>query len=151
MPDEYPATATEVLDDEMKFKPGALSAVRAFGRSKPWRGTVDERSVKFEELNRALAIAYAMPEPRLVISRIDGTCSGTSSYNRETHTISLRGRLSVLTFLHEFAHARGMGERGACRWSINLFRRCFPTQYAKLLHQGHMLVRRTEMSEPCEN
>jgi len=59
---------------------------------------------------------------------------------------------TVITYLHEFAHALlrqgyggqlssvalrakedalGHGERGACRWSINLFRRVFPAQYAR--------------------
>ena len=51
------------------------------------------------------------------------------------------GRLSVVTFLHEFGHALGYGERGACRWSINLFRRCFPRSFARCRQAGHTLVR----------
>jgi hypothetical protein len=52
-----------------------------------------------------------------------------------------RGRLSVVTYLHEFAHALGRDERGACRWSINLFRRVFPEQFARLAASGHTLRR----------
>ena len=48
--------------------------------------------------------------------------------------------LSVVTYLHEFAHSRGADERQACGWSINLFRRIFPRSYARCRHQGHMLI-----------
>ena len=47
----------------------------------------------------------------------------------------------MLTYLHEFAHARGYDERGACRWSLNLFRRCFPRSFARCRPVGHTLVR----------
>ena len=49
--------------------------------------------------------------------------------------------LSVLAYLHEFAHARGADERQACHWSINLFRRCFPRSFARCRAVGHTLVR----------
>jgi hypothetical protein len=49
-----------------------------------------------------------------------------------------------VTFLHEFAHARGFDERQACRWSINLFRRCFPRSFASCRQVGHTLVRNTQ-------
>ena len=62
---------------------------------------------------------------------------------REPAVITMRGRLSVVTYLHEFAHALGRGERGACRWSLNLFRRVFPEQCARLRADGHT-VRSTE-------
>ena len=38
--------------------------------------------------------------------------------------------------------ALGHGERGACRWSINLFRRVFPAQFSRLGTSGHTLRRR---------
>jgi hypothetical protein len=70
-----------------------------------------------------------------------GTHSGASNYRPACHTITLTGKLSVLTYLHEFAHARGADERQACRWSINLFRRCFPRSFARCRAVGHTLVR----------
>ena len=51
-------------------------------------------------------------------------------------------RLSVVTYLHEFAHAMGRDERGACRWSLNLFRRVFPEQFARLRTDGHTVRNR---------
>jgi hypothetical protein len=137
----YPATVNEVLDETLRFKPAALSAVRAFARSRPWSGSIESRKDKFRRLNHDLSVAYGIPEPEVVFGVLDGTCSGASHYLSGVHQIVLMGKLSVVTYLHEFAHARGMGERGACRWSINLFRRCFPEQYSRLNHVGHLLRR----------
>jgi hypothetical protein len=138
----YPATVAEVLDPALTFRPAALRAVRAFARSRPWRGSVGERKQKFRRLNRDLAAAYGIAEPRLVFQNVEaGAGSGASSYRPACHAITLAGRLSVLTYLHEFAHVRGADERQACRWSINLFRRCFPRSFARCRAVGHTLVR----------
>src|SRR5687768_3544547 len=103
----YPETVQEVLDPNLKFKPAALRAVRAFARSKPWRGTMAQRKAKFRRLNRALARAYGMAEPRLTFHNVEADgFSGSSRYRPGLHWIALSGRLSVVTFLHEFAHAR---------------------------------------------
>jgi hypothetical protein len=142
LPDnDYPTTVIEILDDQMRFKPAALRALRAYRASHAWRGAPDERKEKLRQLNRDLATAYGRPEPELIFGELDGTSSGHSSYAPAQHRIVLTGRLSVVTFLHEFAHARGMSERGATRWAVNIFRRVFPRQYSRLVHVGHMLVR----------
>jgi len=138
---DYPSTVIEVVDENMRFKAAALRAVRRFAKSNPWRGSLDERKHKFLSLNRALADAYNIVVPDLRFGIINRTSSGGSHYIPARHRIVLVGKLSVVTYLHEFAHARGMGERGACRWSINIFRRCFPNQYARLVGRGHMLIR----------
>jgi len=145
--DDYPATVVEVLDDHIRFRPTALRAIRAFAESRPWAGSVDERKEKFRQLNRALSEAYGITEPELTFGRLDGTGSGSSHYIPHLHRIVLVGKLSVVTYLHEFAHSRGKGEKGACRWSINLFRRCFPKQFGKLVHIGHTLVRPSQIGE----
>ena len=137
----YPESVLEVLDDKFRFRPAALRAVRQFARSHPWRGSTEDRMEKFRTLNHDLAAAYEMIEPGLTCCTIDGSSSGASHYVQSEHRIVFVGKLSVVTFLHEFAHARGKDERGACRWSINLFRRCFPKWFGWLLHQGHTLVR----------
>ena len=142
----YPRTAAECLRDGMRFRRGVVAAVKAFRRVGPWRGTLDERKGKFRRLNEALAEAYGMPTPELHFAGIDGSFSGASSCRRRGEgraaVITMRGKLSVVTFLHEFAHALGRDEHGACRWSINLFRRVFPEQYARLRADGHTLRRR---------
>ena len=138
---DYPETVLEVVDDDMRFKASALRAVRQFAEAHPWRGSLDERKEKFRGLNQSLAVAYGIDEPELEFGVIDGSSSGSSHYIPSLYRIVMVGKLSVVTYLHEFSHARGMGERGACRWSINLFRKVFPQQYARLVGRGHMLIK----------
>lgn len=149
MPTEssYPASVVEVLDDNMKFRPGVLAAVYCFKRSKPYRGTLDERKLKFEAFHRELCGIFGR-QTLLTFGVIDGSFSGDSSYCRGTDTIALRGKLSVVTYLHEFAHALGRDERGACRWSINLFWRVFPRLFNRCFQQGHTL---RAMLKPTED
>ena len=147
---DYPETVIEVIDDEMLFRVSALRAVRRFAASHPWRGSPTDRKEKFRGLNQSLAVAYGIPEPELEFGEINGSSSGSSHYIPALHRIVLVGKLSVITFLHEFAHARGMDERGACRWSISLFRRIFSKQYARLIHRRHMLIAPRELTaEPA--
>ena len=136
----YPATVAEVLDPALQFNPAVLRAVRAFARSKPWCGTLGRRRKKFRQCLADLATAYGIPEPRLDFIGGGGE-SFASCYRPAEHRIILRGRLSVVTFLHEFGHARGLDERQTCRWSLNLFRRCFPRSFARCRAVGHTLVR----------
>jgi len=142
----YPSTVLEVIDDDMRFRAAALQAVHQFSESSPWSGSLTERKEKFRKLNQALAEAYNIAEPDLCFGRIDGSNSSSSHFIPAHNRIVLVGKLSVVTYLHEFAHARGMGERGACRWSINVFRRIFPDQYARLISRGHMLIRPQSVS-----
>lgn len=137
---DYPATVVEVLVDGMKFKPEALRALRAFRQSKPWRGNLRERMDKLAILHQALCEAYGIPRPRLQFVQIAESGRGNGFYDRADHSIGLVNKLSVVTYLHEFAHARGFGERGACRWSINLFRRMFPRSFAHCTFEGHMVI-----------
>lgn len=47
---------------------------------------------------------------------------------------------SVISTLHEVAHHfYGASELQACRWSIGLFEKVFPTDFKKLHFDGHML------------
>ncbi len=132
----YPKTVSEVLAD-VKYPRLVLAAVRTYAKMRPWAGTRAERLAKMRWLLKGLATALGVAEPRLKAERRGGSC-----YDRGTATIYLCGRLSVTTLLHEFGHhLLGTDERAVCRWSVNLFRRCFPRQYAKLRHEGHLLRR----------
>jgi hypothetical protein len=114
--------------------------MQVFADAKPWSGTAAERQEKFRQLNRALAFAYEITEPELVFETLDGGTSGRSRYIAASHRIVLVGKLSAITFLHEFAHALGHGERMACKWSVNLFRLIFPQKFSSLIQMGHMLI-----------
>ncbi|MCE9533964.1 MAG: hypothetical protein K8T89_23005 [Planctomycetes bacterium] len=129
----YPATVAEVLSDRRKYKPEALKALRAFRRSKPWRGTFNERREKFGKLHEELCRVYGL------CTQLKFWARDVAYYSPGEDRINLP-TLSVVTYLHEFAHARGADERQACGWSINLFRRIFPRSFARCRHHGHMLV-----------
>ncbi len=137
----YPETVIEVLDNDVAFSDEVLCVVRIFAASKPWSGSIRSRKRKFSDINRMLAQPCGIATPSLTFGRLDGKSSGASHYLPRDHQIVLMGKLSVVTFLHEFGHAQGLDEQEACKWSINLFRKCFPRQYSRLIHIGHTLVR----------
>ena len=139
--DSYPATVLEVLDAEITYPDELLCVMRIFAASKPWGGSIEDRKRKFSDINRMMAQACGIEMPTLAFGALNGGSSGSSFYSQRDHRIMLTGKLSVVTFLHEFAHALGMNEQDACKWSINLFRRCFPRQYSRLIHLGHTLIR----------
>jgi hypothetical protein len=130
----YPATVAEVLDDSAKFNPAALAVVRGMARAKPWRLKPRQRLELFRQSASELAVIYGIACPRVGPGPID-------CYLGRTNQICLTAPYSVVTFLHEFGHARGFDERQTCRWSINLFRRCFPRSFAACRQVRHMLVK----------
>jgi hypothetical protein len=137
----YPATVAEVLNPDAKYRRATLAAVRAYARAKPWRGSQAERKAKAERLLAALAASYNRPRvPALVL-----VPAGGDYYRPATDTICLNEtsskKFSIITLLHEFGHALGKDERQTCRWSINLFARCFPRSFAGLSADGHCLRR----------
>lgn len=134
----YPRTVAEILNPRMRFNRLALAAVRAFARSRPYRCNTGRRGILIDCLNTKLARAYGIAAPNIVYRWSNGS-SGSSSYNPRRHTITLRGRFSVVTYLHEFCHARGFDERQAVRFSVNLFAKCFPRSFARCRQVGHTL------------
>ena len=136
----YPHTIAEILDDRMRFRRDTIEAVLRFRQSRPWRGSVAEQKAKFRRLHQDLCRIYGK-QTTLEFGVLDGECSDRSYYSPVHDAIRLVGRLSVVTYLHEFAHALRKDEQGACRWSVNLFRRCFPRQFARCGTEGHMLRR----------
>lgn len=152
---DYPATIKEVLDDGMKFRKGTIRALKMFKAHiarNGLRGYKDpqvilRRYYAMRWLVQTLALVYRIPVPELRLGRITGKpgSSGASRYIPGAHVIILEGRLSFLTLLHEYAHAMGKNEADAVRWSVNLYRRVYPRQFAKLLERngggqkGHFL------------
>ena len=67
----YPQTAAECLSDSIKYRRGVIAAVKAFKRSGPWKGSVENRKKKFRRLNRRLAKAYGISAPGLRFEGID--------------------------------------------------------------------------------
>ena len=65
-------------------------------------------------------------------------------YDPSTQIICLNAsNPSIISALHELGHyLLGSNELEACRWSIWLFKECFPVQYKKLEWKGHLLVKK---------
>lgn len=136
----YPRTVRSVLRRQMKHNKLAVAVTKAYAKMKPWRGSRRQRINKMWWLVVGLSAAYGVPVPQL---RFDKNSSRSSSYDPATDEITIRGKLSVVTLLHEFGHhLLGRDETTVCRWSINLFRKCFPKSYRKCRHEGHTLRRR---------
>jgi hypothetical protein len=134
----YPDTVKECIDDKLKFRKATLNAVNEFKRMHPWRGTNRERRSKLIYLHRHLCEIYGID------IGITFDPQGISQYLPEENIIVLNN-YSVVTFLHEFAHAMGRDEKGACRWSLNLFKRCFPKSFEKNHKVGHMLIKKKNL------
>lgn len=113
-----------------------IEILKEFSEANPWRGKIEERKEKFRVAFRKMQDLYGINRCRLrfrVRNRISQWGpSGWSSYDHLNRVITLRGRLSVITFLHEFGHALGKGEKGAVKFSLNLFEKVFPEQWEKL-------------------
>ena len=122
-----------MIDWDFKLKRSVRAALDTFKRARPFRVQTGNGFVQLVgTLYRDLAVAYDMPVPTVNHRGPWRGDSGASSYTGGNHHITLRGKRSVLTALHEFAHARGYGETGAVWWSVNAFRLTWPKSFAKL-------------------
>lgn len=140
---DYPTSLNEVIRD-VKYKRETLDALRRFSALHPWQGSLPKRMAKFIKLHEDLCRIYNMNyqlvfDPSIMLNEN----SSQSNCNMVTQTIILHGKLSVLTFLHEWGHAlKGVSEYEACVWSVNLFRRVFPDNFDRLRNnaRGHFLA-----------
>jgi len=147
--DGYPATVAECIRPDIKFKLGVIAAVKKFKDRKTFKTSNKTRLKYMQIMAKELSEVYEVEAPTVTVEGIDldkkvkdtEEDSGSSSYNREDKTITMRGKLSIVTFLHEFAHHLGKNERLAAIWSINLFRKTYPHQFRKLAAVGHTLRR----------
>lgn len=139
----YPRTLDELLDSQKTYKPGVLRALRDFKRSRPWHGTIDERKEKFKKLHSKLRKIYKI-KTKLRFRNVEAEAErGNGAYNPRTDKIWIEDKLSVVTYLHEFAHAVfGKDEFKAVDWSANLFRRVFPKSAANTITDGHVMLKK---------
>ena len=138
----YPQTVKEILDSTKKYDERVIAALYELRRSHAWRGTIQERFQKFLKLHSKLNEIYNKStklEANIIEENSD---SGSSSWDMFNDTITLRGKLSVVTYLHEYAHALfGTDERKAVEWSVNLFKQVFLRSFERAGRKGHMLVK----------
>lgn len=135
-------TVESVINERVKLSREAYAAIREFRRSKAWQGTYEERLAKFTALSAALSVAYGLDPVTIQFHGVenrDGSSDGL--FEPETNKIHLIGKLSVVTFLHCFARARGRTKDEAFAWSLSVFKRMFPVSYSRCHATGLMLIR----------
>lgn len=120
------------------FKLGAVAALKKFKAEKTFRKTDAERLESMRELVKELSKVYGIPHPLVDTEDIDGSFSGESTYHPYFNIITMRGKLSIITLLHEFGHAlKGKSETKAQSWAVGLFKKVYPKQFEKLETDGH--------------
>lgn len=119
---------------------------------KPWRGTHRERVARLRRYHRKACHAIGLPIRLHVFAREDaGPLSTGNSCFIPPRTIILVGRFSVMTYLHELAHAvewnttGSTSEQSATQWSHHLFKTLFPLSYSRLVFRDGMMVKRGEV------
>ena len=153
----YPKTP--ITDDTMTFKEGVIPFLRVWVKqeAKPLRlGAYSlQRSIDvfncYIQLHAFMCASYGLKTTiEMQIQSINKDTwgkplsSGSSYYDSHRKVIVLCGSLSLITYLHEFAHARGWDEIKAVRWSLSLFKRCFPKMFAALGDYQHCKKRKVE-------
>jgi len=130
-----------------------IRVLRQFKEMNPWKGTPEERYRKFKWLHDQLNNIYGLKIKFISKVKKPYTFSGRSYFSPYSRKLVLKGRYSVITFLHEWGHAIDCskkwhnklplhGEYWAVAFSVTLFKHVFPEKYAKLRARGHCLVKR---------
>lgn len=120
-------------------------ALQQFCDALPWQGTRLARIKKYvrlhNKINAALNLNVGLAI-NVVISQKGRTraSSSRSSYNASNNRITLNGKLSAITFFHEWMHAIGYGQSDAVLHSNELFAQFFPEQASRLITIGDMRV-----------
>ena len=135
-----------IINNSIVYPEEAIKALEEFKAEGPWSGKISERKEKYCRLHdkfcNIFETEYALEFDDIQLGSPPGS-SGSSVTNFSTKTITLRKKLSVTTYLHEFYHAafNSMSQYNATVWSVNLFKRVFPEQFERLtLNEDNMLV-----------
>lgn len=135
-------TPSDLVDTTQRFNAPSVKATREFARSKPWRGSIEERKAKLVAYHAAISDAYGL-NTRLAFEIPDKeTSSAASSYSVRDNLITIRGKVSVITYLYLLACARGLGIRKSVTWTVSLFARFFPRSFERLEFGDGLLISR---------
>jgi len=138
-----------VFEDEL------IDIVKECSAKKMWRGTLEERKAKFMEMHELLMRFYNS-DVRLEFHGITEESdkkpgsSGLSYYNFLERKIVIKGRLSVITYLHELAHSLGCDQERAHNYAMGLFKICFPRSYESLAavpDGSGLMIRQSEIND----
>jgi hypothetical protein len=138
---QYP-TPEEIMKSPVDFRNDTLKAVLDW-KSKYFKAWKDiDHGLRLEYLEK---LVYDLAKVYKITITVE-IYGEQYSYNPYFKKISFNGRYaSIISTLHEFRHAiNGPDETSACRWSVHLFKQCFPKQFAQLEFKpgSHLLVKK---------
>ena len=138
-------TVASVLVDSVRFTPAVTEAMRAFARSKPFRGDADERQAKWRTFHESICAAVEVTAG-LDFNNVElggsSLLSGIAAGEDGTPCIVLVGKLSVVTYLYLLGGLMGQETHAdKMKWAANLFRKFFPRSFAGLRTDGAYLTR----------
>ena len=141
-----------------------VRAMKAFARSKPWRGTVTERKEKFRVFHAALQDAHDYRAPLMFAGALsgdgpEGGDSLASHFEPDDRRIVLKDKLSVITLLFLFSRAHFRMDRSdGMAWTIGAFKKFFPLSHSRLVmisgcyfKAGHVPARLLEQFPTAED
>ena len=136
---KYP-TKEQILEKEPKIREETFEIIMSWKNEflKDWKDTPND--VKFQRLATLIIAISLIGYGRLpIVRKGDRDC-----YVPKEFCIYLnKNKPSILSALHETAHfLHGSSELTACRWSIYIYRTCFPEMYKKLQWKGHLLIKK---------
>jgi hypothetical protein len=134
---QYP-TKKEILKKEPKLKKNAIILTINWKNSL-WKEALKNKSHESQKIAIASLIEtlaqhiYKKPLKSIIED-------GKYSYNAYYKRITFGEKPSIISALHELGHhLYGKSELLACRFSVHLFKKCFPQTYRKLKWEGHQL------------
>jgi hypothetical protein len=141
-PSNYPSPE-QIMKNPVDFREDTLEAVREWKKEyfdNMWKDlSNDHRLMRLHTLVAKLSSVYGVSPS---VERYDDHYA----FNPSRNLISFdAAHPSIISTLHEFRHAiNGPDETSACRWSVHLFKQCFPKQFDQLMFKPgtHLLVKK---------
>ena len=111
---------------------------------KKWKKTPNsQKIVALKSLGDEILLARGIPDEEMPIYAAGKAPWG---YMSEITVLQMDERSpSIISLLHELGHhIFGPSEFEACKYSIGIFKHCFPKEAEKLVWDGHLLRKRTQ-------
>ena len=134
---QYPTKET-ILAQTPIINPKTIAITNIWKKEALPNWNKDSQFTKFCKLQMLIICISETEDKREPIIRL----ANTNALFRKNIILLDIEKLSIISTLHEIAHYLfGPSELTACRWSIHLFKTCFPKQFEKLDWKGHLLIK----------
>lgn len=113
----------EILYPKIKFKNSTLKIIQN------WKNKYNPKKRKKHQIKKLIK---SLTKSYNIKTKIKYIKNGFCYYNPVSQEININGKLSIVSALHETAHAIfGPNEYQACRWSVQLYLCIFPKNHIK--------------------